>query len=78
MGERRLKEITTVLVTSESITDAMMYISNLAHSEIYLLLRYISDSKYEGMSFLSALMSFARDYLDSKKIAEETEEDNGE
>ena len=73
MGERRLKEITTALVSSESIIDAMTYLSELAASEIYLLLRYISTSKYEGMSFLSALMLFSRDYLNSKIVIEKEE-----
>ena len=76
MGERRLKEITSEIYNADTMVDAMMYISNLAQSEIYLLLRYISSSKYEKMTFLSALMVFSKDYLDSKIVVEEeTEED---
>ena len=75
MGERRLKEIANVIVNSKSMVDAMMYISELAPSEIYLLLRYISSSKYEKMSFLTALVVFSRDYLKSKEVVEEKTEE---
>lgn len=71
MGERRLKEITTAISSAESVVEAMTYISNLAQSEVYLLLRYISSSKYEKMNFLSALVVFSRDYLNSKIVLQE-------
>lgn len=74
MGERRLKEITSAIVNAESITDAMEYISNLAQSEVYLLLRYVSSSRYAEMSFLSALMVFSKDYLKSKIVVSEEEQ----
>ena len=70
MGEKRLIEIANAINNADSGLSVMLYVTNLESSDVYLLLKYISTSKYKDMNLLSALVCFSRDYLKSKGIYE--------
>jgi len=68
MGERRLIEITTVMCNLEEKITPMEYLTTLKESEIYLFLKYVGSSKYDGMELSKAIIEFSKDYLKSKNI----------
>ena len=74
MSEKRLIEITTEICKSKDPLWLMGYIASLNSSDIYLLLRYVSGSKYKEMNLYDALSQFSSSYLKSKDIVLETEE----
>lgn len=76
MGERRLIEITSTINKMEGPLNAMVYVSSLNSSDIYLLLKYVGSSKYKGLSFIEALIAFSNDYLKSKNVMVEDNVEN--
>ena len=75
MGERRLMEITSAISNIDNPVSAMLYITSLSDSDIYLLLRCVGGSKYKKMNFGEGLISFSKNYVDSKtRLSDELEE----
>ena len=68
MSEDRLIEITSAINNADSFISAMVYLTNLNEDDINVLIGYISDSKYNNMDFLSAIVMFSKDYLKSKGL----------
>ena len=68
MGQNRLMELTTELISLDGPIAVSGFLSSLKDSDMYLLLRYIKSSKYEGMKVWEALVAFSSDYLNSKKF----------
>ena len=75
MGVNRLIEITTKMKEIDGPVGVMGVLTSLNDSDMYLFMRYIKSSRYEGMSLWEAILAFSNDYLNSKKIVEEVNEE---
>ena len=68
MGERRLIEISRIICNLDDNITPMDYLTTLKESEIYLFLKYVGSSKYNGMELQKAIVEFSKDYLTSKNV----------
>lgn len=63
MGKERLKEITLDIINIEDPLSVLLYMSEMSPSDVQLFTKYLTSSKYKGMDYYTAAITFSYDYL---------------